>query len=38
MLDAATKKPAKSIKGIINTGVRVTASCLSLKVALITNE
>ena len=27
--DAATKKPAKSMNGIIRIGVKVTANCLS---------
>ena len=36
--DAETKKPAKSMKGMIRTGVKVTASCLSLNEALIIRE
>lgn len=31
MLSWFTKKPAKSMKGIIKIGVRVTANCLSAK-------
>jgi len=34
----ATKKPAKSIKGMIKTGVSVTASYLSLKDELMMRE
>jgi hypothetical protein len=34
----ATKKPAKSMKGIISTGVSVTASYLSLNEELIIRE
>jgi len=30
------KKPAKSMKGIISTGVKVTATCLLEKVVAIT--
>lgn len=33
MLSAETKKPANSMNGTITTGVRVTASCLSEKIA-----
>ena len=31
MLSELTKKPAKSMNGMIRTGVKVTASCLSEK-------
>ena len=36
--DAATKKPAKSMNGIISTGVRVTANYLSEKLAEMISE
>jgi len=36
--EAATKNPAKSMNGIISTGVRVTASYLSEKLAEMINE
>lgn len=36
--EEATKNPAKSMKGIIRTGVRVTASYLSLNEELIISE
>lgn len=38
MLSEATKKPAKSIKGMMRTGVRVTASYLSEKEAEMMRE
>ena len=38
MLSEDTKKPAKSINGMIKTGVRVTASCLSEKEAEMIRE
>lgn len=36
--DEATKKPANSMNGMINTGVNVTASYLSLNDELIIKE
>ncbi len=38
MLSVDTKKPAKSINGMINTGVSVTASYLSENEAEIISE
>ena len=38
MLSWLTKNPAKSIKGIMRTGVRVTANYLSEKVVLMMSE
>jgi len=38
MLSALTKKPAKSMKGMMRTGVSVTASCLSEKEAEMMRE
>lgn len=38
MLSEDTKKPAKSMNGIIKTGVSVTASCLSEKDAEMISE
>ena len=37
ILEEATKKPANNMNGMINTGVSVTASCLSEKPAEITS-
>jgi hypothetical protein len=36
--DDATKNPANNMNGIISTGVKVTATYLSLKLALIIKE
>jgi len=38
MLLVDTKKPANNMKGIISTGVKVTANYLSLKLAEMINE
>ena len=38
MLSWLTKKPAKSMNGMMRTGVRATANCLSEKIVLIISE